>query len=100
MTDGTARFRSIESWVHPDVKGLHAGRLIDGARYRLLQKARQPSCGGPDNRIAPPQGELRDMPPPTTRQPLPTRQRGAGCTECVAPARINLSERRIDPSGS
>jgi len=34
---GTARFPSIESWVHTDVKGWTLADLIDDAQYRTLQ---------------------------------------------------------------
>jgi ubiquinone/menaquinone biosynthesis C-methylase UbiE len=34
--DGTARFPSIESWVHTDVKGWTLADLIDDAQYRTL----------------------------------------------------------------
>ena len=38
--DGTARFPSIQSWVHTDVKGWTLADLIDDAQYeRLLQEA-------------------------------------------------------------
>ena len=38
--DGTARFPSIESWVHTNVKGWTLADLIDDAQYqRLLQEA-------------------------------------------------------------
>jgi SAM-dependent methyltransferase len=38
--DGTARFPSIESWVHTDVKGWTLADLIDDAQYgRLLRAA-------------------------------------------------------------
>ena len=36
---GTARFPSIESWVHTDVKGWTLADLIDDAQYRTLLKA-------------------------------------------------------------
>jgi ubiquinone/menaquinone biosynthesis C-methylase UbiE len=40
--DGTARFPSIESWVHTDVKGWTLADLIDEAQYRtLLQEAKR-----------------------------------------------------------
>ena len=35
---GTARFPSIESWVHTDVKGWTLADLIDDAQYRTLLK--------------------------------------------------------------
>jgi hypothetical protein len=38
---GTARFPSIEAWVHVDVKGWTLADLIDDAQYRTLQKAAQ-----------------------------------------------------------
>jgi ubiquinone/menaquinone biosynthesis C-methylase UbiE len=40
--DGTARFPSIESWVHTDVKGWTLADLIDEAQYQtLLQEAKR-----------------------------------------------------------
>ena len=36
--DGTARFPSIESWVHTDVKGWTLADLIDDAQYQILQQ--------------------------------------------------------------
>jgi ubiquinone/menaquinone biosynthesis C-methylase UbiE len=36
---GTARFPSIEAWVHTDVKGWTLADMIDDAQYRLLQQA-------------------------------------------------------------
>ena len=35
---GSARFPSIESWVHTDVKGWTLADLIDDAQYRTLLK--------------------------------------------------------------
>ena len=37
--DGTARFPSIESWVHTDVKGWTLADLIDDAQYARLRQA-------------------------------------------------------------
>jgi SAM-dependent methyltransferase len=37
--DGTARFPSIESWVHTDVKGWTLADLIDDTQYSKLQQA-------------------------------------------------------------
>jgi SAM-dependent methyltransferase len=37
--DGTARFPSIESWVHTDVKGWTLADLIDDTQYSKLQEA-------------------------------------------------------------
>lgn len=37
--DGTARFPSIEAWVHTDVKGWTLADLIDDAQYRTLLEA-------------------------------------------------------------
>jgi ubiquinone/menaquinone biosynthesis C-methylase UbiE len=37
--EGTARFPSIESWVHTDVKGWTLADLIDDAQYARLQQA-------------------------------------------------------------
>ena len=37
--DGTARFPSIESWVHTDVKGWTLADLIDDAQYTRLVRA-------------------------------------------------------------
>ena len=34
--DGTARFPSIDAWMHTDVKGWTLADLIDDAQYRLL----------------------------------------------------------------
>src|SRR5262245_66300675 len=39
--DGTARFPSIESWVHTDVKGWTLANLIDDAQYARLVRAAQ-----------------------------------------------------------
>jgi ubiquinone/menaquinone biosynthesis C-methylase UbiE len=39
--DGSARFPSIESWVHTDVKGWTLADLIDDAQYETLQQAAQ-----------------------------------------------------------
>ncbi len=39
--DGTARFPSIESWVHTDVKGWTLADLIDDAQYGRLLRAAQ-----------------------------------------------------------
>lgn len=39
--DGTARFPSIESWVHTDVKGWTLADLIDEAQYETLQREAQ-----------------------------------------------------------
>jgi len=39
--DGTARFPSIESWVHTDVKGWTLADLIDNAQYGRLLRAAQ-----------------------------------------------------------
>ena len=36
---GTARFPSIEGWVHTDVKGWTLADMIDDAQYALLQRA-------------------------------------------------------------
>jgi SAM-dependent methyltransferase len=36
--DGTARFPSIQSWVHTDVKGWTLADLIDDAQYDTLQR--------------------------------------------------------------
>jgi SAM-dependent methyltransferase len=38
---GTARFPSIEAWVHTDVKGWTLADLIDDAQYRTLLRAAQ-----------------------------------------------------------
>jgi SAM-dependent methyltransferase len=38
-SDGTARFPSIESWVHTDVKGWTLADLIDDAQYDKLRQA-------------------------------------------------------------
>lgn len=38
-SDGTARFPSIESWVHTDVKGWTLANLIDDAQYGKLRQA-------------------------------------------------------------
>lgn len=38
-SDGTARFPSIESWVHTDVKGWTLADLIDDAQYGRLRQA-------------------------------------------------------------
>jgi len=35
---GTARFRSVEAWVHTDVKGWTLADMIDDGQYRLLQQ--------------------------------------------------------------
>jgi SAM-dependent methyltransferase len=44
--DGMARFPSIESWVHTDVKGWTLADLIDDAQYgRLLRAAREELTG-------------------------------------------------------
>lgn len=40
-TDGTARFPSIEAWVHTDVKGWTLADMIDDAQYRVLQREAQ-----------------------------------------------------------
>lgn len=37
--DGTARFPSIDSWVHTDVKGWTLADLIDDAQYARLRQA-------------------------------------------------------------
>jgi ubiquinone/menaquinone biosynthesis C-methylase UbiE len=37
--DGTARFPSLESWVHTDIKGWTLADKIDDAQYRSLQRA-------------------------------------------------------------
>lgn len=37
--EGEARFPSVESWVHTDVKGWTLADLIDEAQYRALQRA-------------------------------------------------------------
>lgn len=39
--DGTARFPSIEAWVHTDVRGWTLADLIDDDQYRLLQREAQ-----------------------------------------------------------
>jgi hypothetical protein len=39
--DGTARFPSIEAWVHTDVKGWTLADLIDDAQYKTLQQEAQ-----------------------------------------------------------
>jgi SAM-dependent methyltransferase len=39
--DGTARFPSIESWVHTDVKGWTLADLIDDVQYEALQQEAQ-----------------------------------------------------------
>ena len=39
--DGRARFPSLESWIHTDVKGWTLADLIDDAQYRRLQQAAQ-----------------------------------------------------------
>ncbi len=36
--DGTARFPSIESWVHTDIKGWTLADMIDDKQYRALQR--------------------------------------------------------------
>jgi hypothetical protein len=36
--EGTARFPSIEAWVHTDVKGWTLADLIDGAQYQQLRQ--------------------------------------------------------------
>ena len=36
--EGTARFPSIEAWVHTDVKGWTLADMIDDGQYRLLQR--------------------------------------------------------------
>jgi SAM-dependent methyltransferase len=41
--EGTARFPSIQSWVHTDVKGWTLANLIDDAQYRALQQASGPA---------------------------------------------------------
>ena len=38
---GTARFPSIESWIHTDVKGWTLADMIDDAQYATLQEAAQ-----------------------------------------------------------
>ena len=38
-SDGTARFPSIESWVHTDVKGWTLADLIDDAQYEEFRRA-------------------------------------------------------------
>ena len=37
--DGTARFPSIEAWVHTDVKGWTLADMIDDAQYEALLRA-------------------------------------------------------------
>jgi hypothetical protein len=37
--DGTARFPSIEAWMHTDVKGWTLADLIDDAQYSSLRQA-------------------------------------------------------------
>ncbi len=44
--DGTARFPSIQSWVHTDVKGWTLADLIDDAQYRLLLERAQSEMQG------------------------------------------------------
>lgn len=39
--DGTARFPSIESWVHTDIKGWTLADMIDDTQYDRLQQAAQ-----------------------------------------------------------
>lgn len=39
--EGTARFPSIESWVHTDVKGWTLADLIDDVQYETLQQEAQ-----------------------------------------------------------
>jgi hypothetical protein len=34
--DGTARFQSIEAWVHTDVRGWTLADMVDDDQYRLL----------------------------------------------------------------
>ena len=39
--EGAARFPSIESWIHTDVKGWTLADLIDEAQYQRLQREAQ-----------------------------------------------------------
>lgn len=51
---GTARFPSIEAWVHTDVKGWTLADLIDDEQYRVLQReARRDlaAFAGPDGAV-------------------------------------------------
>ena len=51
---GTARFPSIESWVHTDVKGWTLADLIDDAQYRVLLQAARTELkrfAGPDGKV-------------------------------------------------
>lgn len=54
-SNGTARFPSIEAWVHTDVKGWTLADLIDEAQYRtLLREARKEltAYAQPDGTVA------------------------------------------------
>jgi hypothetical protein len=44
--DGTARFPSIESWMHTDVKGWTLADLIDDAQYSELLRAAKTELAG------------------------------------------------------
>jgi ubiquinone/menaquinone biosynthesis C-methylase UbiE len=44
-TEGTARFPSIEAWVHTDVKGWTLADLIDDGQYRLLLREAERELG-------------------------------------------------------
>ncbi len=39
--NGTARFPSIEAWVHTDIKGWTLADMIDDTEYEALQQAAQ-----------------------------------------------------------
>jgi SAM-dependent methyltransferase len=52
--DGTARFPSLESWVHTDVKGWTLADKIDEAQYQILLResgAALQSCVNPDGTV-------------------------------------------------
>jgi SAM-dependent methyltransferase len=52
---GTARFPSLESWVHTDVKGWTLAELIDDDQYQLLLRSAQAELkrfAGPDGKVA------------------------------------------------
>lgn len=55
MPEGMARFPSIESWVHTDVKGWTLGEMIDDAQYQMLLREAQRELGRyarPDGTVA------------------------------------------------
>jgi SAM-dependent methyltransferase len=52
---GTARFPSLESWVHTDVRGWTLADLIDDDQYQLLLRTAQAELkrfAGPDGKVA------------------------------------------------